>query len=244
MRSVLVFFILMFIKGLSRIFYRHDLQFIGDVPPDPWRGIRLVVFLNHTSLFEPIFLGGPVPPSFVWRVARHGVVPAADKTIKRPLVGSLFRFVAHQVVSITRERDHTWYKVLQRIDPDSMVIILPEGRMMRASGLDASGNPMTVRGGVSDILEAISAGRMLIAYSGGLHHVQIPGHAPRAFKKIRLRLEVLEIDQYREALLRNADEEHFKRKVIRDLERRRDEFCPTEDRLKYRDTRKSQAVGR
>jgi 1-acyl-sn-glycerol-3-phosphate acyltransferase len=218
----------MWLKALSRVFYRHDLKFIGDVPPDPWSNLKLVVFLNHTSLFEPVFLGGPVPASFVWRVARHGVVPAADKTINRPIVGALFRFVAHQVVSISRERDHTWHRVLRNIDPDSMVIILPEGRMMRANGLDSSGNPMTVRGGIADILDSIPDGRMLIAYSGGLHHVQIPGHAPRVFKRVRLRLEVLDIAGYREGLMNNSDREHFKRAVIRDLERRRDQHCPLE----------------
>jgi 1-acyl-sn-glycerol-3-phosphate acyltransferase len=226
-RSLLVFFILMWIKVVSRIFFRHDMKFIGEVLEDPWSNVKLVVFLNHTSLFEPIFLGGPVPASFAWRVARHGVIPAADKTIKRPVVGALFRFVAHKVVSISRERDHTWYQVLQKIDPRSMVVILPEGRMKRANGLDVRGNPMTVRGGVSDILDAIPEGRMLIAYSGGLHHVQVPGHAPRAFKRIRMRLEVLEIAEYREKLS-SAGAEDFKRAVIRDLESRRDRYCPND----------------
>jgi 1-acyl-sn-glycerol-3-phosphate acyltransferase len=232
-RSLLVFFLLMWMKLLSRIFYRHDMRFIGEVPADPWENIKLVVMLNHTSLFEPIFLGGPVPPRFLWRVARHGVVPAADKTINRPMVGALFRFVAQKVVSISRERDHTWYQVLQKIDPQSMVIILPEGRMMRANGLDAEGNPMTVRGGIADILEAIPGGRMLIAYSGGLHHVQVPGHAPRAFKKIRMRLQVLEIDDYREMIRTRPEAEPFKRAVIRDMEWRRNEYCPTAERLRY-----------
>jgi len=34
---------------------------------------------------------------------------------------------------------------------------------------------------------------MLIAYSGGLHHVQVPGKLPRAFKTVRLRLEIVDI---------------------------------------------------
>src|SRR5262249_36212961 len=137
-RSVLVYGLLHFIKALSRVFYRHELIRVGDVPPDPWDGIRLVAFLNHTSLFEPVFLG-VVPGPFLWRIARHGVIPAADKTIRRPLVGLFYRFVARHVVSITRERDHTWAAVLAKIEPESLVVMAPEGRMKRASGLDANG---------------------------------------------------------------------------------------------------------
>ena len=113
------------LKILSKVFYRHDLQFIGPTPKDPWKDIRLVAFLNHTSLFEPVFLGA-VPLRFIWRLAAHGVVPAADKTTDRPLVGIIFRFVAHHVIAITRQRDDTWFQVLQKIDPDSMVVIAPE----------------------------------------------------------------------------------------------------------------------
>ena len=65
-----------------------------------------------------------------------------------------------------------------------MVIILPEGRMKRENGLDLHGNPMNVRGGIADILLAMKQGRMLIAYSGGLHHVQFPGGVPRIFKTV------------------------------------------------------------
>jgi hypothetical protein len=47
-----------------------------------------------------------------------------------------------------------------------------------------------VRGGIADILEAIPSGRMLLAYSGGLHHVQAPGeHVPRPFRTLYLNLE-------------------------------------------------------
>ena len=91
------------------------------------------------------------------------------------MVGRFFRILAANVVSITRERDHTWRDVLATIDPDSMVLILPEGRMKRLNGLDSNGQPMTVRGGIADILETIERGPMLVAYSGGLHHVQAPG---------------------------------------------------------------------
>jgi len=114
LRSLMVFSMLMVLKYLSKIFYRHDFGWVGDVPPEPWRKIRLVAFLNHTSLFEPVFLGG-LPNHFVWRIAAHGVIPAADKTTCRPLVGISFKFVAHHVIAITRERDNTWFEVLNRI---------------------------------------------------------------------------------------------------------------------------------
>lgn len=226
LRSAIVFTLLYSLKLLSKIFYRHDWDWVGTKLPRPWKGPRLVVFLNHTSLFEPVFLGVP-PAKFIWRLARHGVVPAADKTTDRPLVGMLFRFIAHEVIPITRQRDDTWAQVLRTIEPDSMVTIAPEGRMKRANGLDLHGKPMTVRGGVADILQALGEGRMLIAYSGGLHHVQVPGHIPNVFKTVRLRIEVLEIADYVREMSTDG-QENFKRNVIRDLERRRDLYCPEE----------------
>jgi len=117
--------------------------------------------------------------------------------------------------------------VLARIDPDAMVVILPEGRMKRANGLDSERRPMTVRGGIADILESIGEGRMLLAYSGGLHHVQVPGERwPRLFRTIRMRLEVLDLGAYHRELLAQAGPEGFKKAVIADLERRRDRNCP------------------
>jgi hypothetical protein len=223
-RSLLVCSLLLVLKYGSRLFYRFDFAFVGDVPPKPWKHTRVLAFLNHTSLFEPVFLGG-VPNSFLWRIARHGVLPAAAKTTARPLVGLIFKFVAHHVVAITRERDNTWFEVLRRIDSDSMIVILPEGRMKRANGLDLQGNPMTVRGGIADILEAVKEGRMLIAYSGGLHHVQIPGQLPRIFKTVRMRIEIVDIDSYVAKMLEAGGAENFKKSVREDLERRRDIYC-------------------
>lgn len=224
-RSALVFTMLTLLKYVSRIFYRHDFSFIGPTPPDPWADLRVVVFLNHTSLFEPVFLGA-VPNRFIWRLAAHGVVPAADKTTDRPLVGIVFRFVAHHVIAISRQRDDTWFQVLNKIDPDSMVVIAPEGRMKRENGLDLHGKPMTVRGGIADILHAVKEGRMLVAYSGGLHHVQIPGRFPRIFKTVRLRVENLDIADYIAEMKRNGGEEAFKRNVMKDLDQRRDAYAP------------------
>ena len=41
----------------------------------------------------------------------------------------------HPIV-VTRQRDDTWYNVLNSVDSKAIVIILPEGRMKRANGLD------------------------------------------------------------------------------------------------------------
>jgi hypothetical protein len=224
-RSILVFTMLTLLKYLSKAFYRHDFAFIGPTPADPWSDIRLVAFLNHTSLFEPVFLGA-VPARFIWRLAAHGVVPAADKTTDRPLVGIVFRFVAHHVIAITRQRDDTWFQVLQKIDPDSMVVIAPEGRMKRSNGLDLHGRPMSVRGGIADILHAVKEGRMLIAYSGGLHHVQIPGKVPRIFKTVRLRVENVGIAEYIAEITKRGGEDEFKKNVMKDLDSRRDQYAP------------------
>ena len=218
------------LKLVSRIFYRFDFQFIGPTPPDPWANLRLVAFLNHTSLFEPIFIGA-VPNRFIWRLAAHGVVPAADKTTDRPLVGMVFKFVAHHVIAITRQRDDTWFQVLSKIDPDSMVVIAPEGRMKRENGLDLNGKPMSVRGGIADILHAVKEGRMLLAYSGGLHHVQIPGKMPRPFKMVRMRVENLDIAEYIAEIIRRGGEEDFKKNVMKDLDARRDNLAPEEGKI-------------
>lgn len=230
MRDYAVFLLLLTVKLLSRLFYDIDLRWLDPaaLPRDPWRHIRLVAVLNHTSLFEPIFAGG-TPNHFLWRVARHGVVPIAQKTSGRALVGRFYRLIAQHVIPITRQRDETWEKVLERIDPDAMVALLPEGRMKRPGGLDSEGKPMTVRGGVADILESIGEGRMLIGYSGGLHHVQAPGERwPRLFQTVRMNLELLDLGAYRRQLMEQAGPDGFKRAVIEDLERRRDLYCPVE----------------
>lgn len=228
--------LLLSLKAVTYTFFRVRSAWIGEPLPDPWSRLRLVAILNHTSLYEVLFAAVP-PNSFLRDVAWHGVVPVAEKTANRPLVGRFFRLIARHVVSITRQRDHTWASVLQRIEGDAMVMLLPEGRMKRANGLDAYGKPMTVRGGVADVIEAIPEGRMLLAYSGGLHHVQHPGEwFPRLFKTIRMNLEVLDIAEYRRQILDAAggDPTRFRELVRSDLERRRDQNCPPEEKVKPR----------
>lgn len=234
LRGRVTYALLLGVKHLSRLLWSHEVEWVGDVPEDPWAGvgdIRVLAILNHTSLYEPI-LAGAAPNALLREVARHGVAPIARKTVRRPLVGAFFRLVARRVVPITRERDRTWAAVLDHADdPRAMVIILPEGRMMRRTGLDAHGDPMTIRGGIADILETVPEGRMLLAYSGGLHHIHAPGDAwPRLFRKIELRLEVVDIPAYRERRRREAREEgtDFKAAVVEDLTSRRDRHCRRE----------------
>ena len=71
---------------------------------------------------------------------------------------------------------------------------------------------------------------MLIAYSGGLHHVQVPGRIPNLFETVRMRIENLEIAGYIAEQMARGGEEQFKRNVIRDLESRRDTYCPEESK--------------
>ncbi len=114
---------------------------------------RIVAILNHTSLYEPL-IAGYASTKLLWRFARHGVLPVAEKTMKRP-IGLFFRFLVRHTVTVTRQRDSTWEDVLNRIDNRALVIILPEGRMKRRTGLDSKGREMTVRAGIADILEAL-----------------------------------------------------------------------------------------
>jgi 1-acyl-sn-glycerol-3-phosphate acyltransferase len=217
--------ILLAVKVVSRLFYRIEVDWVAPPPADPWQGLRVIAILNHTSLYEPLLAGG-VDNRLIRRIARHGVIPVAEKTLRRPIVGKFFALVAPDVVAVTRQRDSSWQQLVDRIGPDSLVLIAPEGRMKRPTGLDSEGNPMTVRGGIADVLRGIPEGRMLIAYSGGLHHVQAPGERlPRLFKRIAMRLELLDIASYRAQLEDEAGRHGFKHAVIRDLEARRDLHC-------------------
>lgn len=226
MRRFLSFAVLLAAKAFSHTFYRRERRWVGEVPPHPWDGIRLLVLLNHTSLFEWLFVSC-APLRLLWQIASYGVIPAADVTTDRLLVGRFFKALTPHVVSISREPDHTWDAVLEKFGPQSLLVILPEGRMMRADGLDKRGKPMTVRGGIADLLTLVPHGRMLIAYSGGLHHVQVPGQRfPKLFKTIRMNLEVLDIADYRAGLMAHGDADELRRRVKRDLEERRDRHCP------------------
>ena len=228
MRSYVVFLLLYTIKVVARLLWRVQLEWVQR-NEDPWANLRVLVLLNHTSLYEPVFLAA-VPNRFLWQLAAHGVVPIADKTIARPIVGYLFKFIARHVVPITREREATWSELLSNIhDPKGLVLIVPEGRMKRTSGLDRHGNPLVIRGGIADVLQAVPDGRLFIAYSGGLHHVQVPGERfPRFFKRAWLGAEVVDIPSYREEIRATMGSGSFKGAVISDLTRRRDTHCDRE----------------
>lgn len=225
-QPILTFFLLSSIMILSRVFYKHEGEWLGDIPARDWGNLRVLVLLNHTSLFEPLLTGFGNWRLF-WLLSRHGVLPVAEKTMRRH-IGVLFRFFVRHPILVTRQRDHTWESVINRIDDQSIVIILPEGRMKRADGLDANGRPMTVRGGIADILAPLESGRIMMVYSGGLHHIQIPGESrwPKPFKKIRARLEIMEIDAYKASIASEARDGDFRRAVVNDLTARRDLHCP------------------
>ncbi len=190
-------------------------------------GARIVAILNHTSLYEPL-IAGYASTKLLWRFARHGVLPVAEKTMKRP-IGLFFRFLVRNTVTVTRQRDSTWENVLSRIDDRALVIILPEGRMRRRTGLDSKGREMTVRSGIADILEALPDGRILTVYSGGLHHIQAPGELlPRPFKPILCRFEMIDIARYKIELAAEYPDLDFRKAVVCDLTKRRDTYCPTE----------------
>ena len=242
MRTLFIFCVLISVKLFSRLFYRHELDWVSEPPEDRWSGYRVVIILNHTSLFEFLWAGSP-PASFLWEIAKHGVIPVAAVTTERPIIGKFFQLIAQNVVPVSRERDHTWQQVLSSIDDEeSIVVLAPEGRMMRQDGLDKKGRPMTVRGGIADILTEIPEGRFLIAYSTGLHHVQAPGERwPRLFRTIRLRLECIDIAPYRSGLITEHGRRGFKRALVEDLERRRDLYCYPDGKIPPREPRRSAA---
>lgn len=213
------------IHYLSRIFYRFNISWTSPPPKDAWKNIRVFAFLNHTSLLEPLFLGA-CPLDFLWDAAARTTVPGADKTMNRPLVGRFYKYFTPRTVSISRKRDDTWDGFLDGIAPDSLVAIAPEGRMKRSNGLDANGKPMSVRGGIADILCFLEQGKMLIAYSGGLHHVNRPGeHTLRLFQTLNICFQLVDIEVY----LHSFEEKnsHALRKIIaRDLEERLKRYQP------------------
>jgi 1-acyl-sn-glycerol-3-phosphate acyltransferase len=225
-KSVLTFLLLVKIHLLSRIFFKLENHWITGEPANYAEGTRIIALLNHTSLYEPL-IAGYAPTNLLWKFARHGVLPVAEKTMKRR-IGIFFSLLVRHPVVVTRRRDHTWSKVLNSIDSKAIVIILPEGRMKRATGLDSEGREMTVRGGIADILDALPGGRMLTVYSGGLHHIQVPGELlPTPFKTVKCRMEMVDISNYKKELAENYPNLNFRGAVIADLTRRRNKYCPT-----------------
>ncbi|MBY0371222.1 hypothetical protein K2X33_11085 [bacterium] len=220
-------FVLFSVHILSRLFYRIDVRWVGDHGVDPWRelksqNLRVIAFLHHTSLFEPIFTGG-VPLHFLWFMAGRILVPGADKTLQRPIVGTFYKLLTPAMVPISRKRDASWDGFLSRISEDTIVMLAPEGRMMRRNGLDSKGQPMSVRGGIGEILQDIPSGKMLLCYSSGLHHIQSPGERfPRIFQTARITYEIVDIAAYKRSLA--GGDAPLKLAVAKDLEARLEKY--------------------
>ena len=227
MRKLIAFFALSWLKLVARIFYKVEINWVSKPDFDPWADVRMYVLLNHTSLYEPLFLGA-IPWRFIFEHYGHVLAPGADITMKRPLVGKFFKFSFPGMIPISRKRDDTWGNFLKHIKPDSMVAIAPEGRMKRPTGLDKKGNPMTIMGGIADIIGHIKEGKMIFAYSGGLHHVQVPGQIfPKLFKKICLNYQNVDIAEFIK-ICENRPEDTFKKAVQMELQERMEKYCPPE----------------
>lgn len=228
-RDLIVFLILLVVKVSARLFYRFRVDWLRRPTAEDWDQLRLLVVLHHTSLMEVVYFG-LIPTRVLWRMARNGLAPVAQKTLDRPWLGRLFGSMQKNVVGLTRKRDHTWRELLDKINPETLMIIVPEGRMMRRDGLDRKGHPMTLRGGVAEVLQAMPVGRMLVIYSGGMHHVQIPGEDrfPKLFRNIYSRCEMLDLATYRRDCLQESLDasETFRDTVIKDLSARRNRHCP------------------
>ncbi len=227
MRKFLSSFLMVFAKIIFWFFYRCEVKWINKGPGDPWRKVRLYVFLNHTSLYEPLFLLS-MPNRFIFEHAPKMVAPGADVTLMRPIVGKIYTFLFPGMVPITRKRDESWNHFLSLITEDSFVAIAPEGRMKRATGLDKEGKPMSVMGGITDILKVMKKGNMLLAYSGGLHHVQIPGETfPKIFKTIKMNYELVKIEDFIALCESKEGGDSFKNAVSSELEERMKRNIPT-----------------
>jgi hypothetical protein len=229
-KPLCTFLLLLAVRTLARICYRFDAKWLGwsTLDPGPVDRLRIIALLNHTSLYEAVFVA-LAPKRLLWRMARGGVLPVADETMRQLGAGAFFRLVAGRVVPISRKRDDTWDEVLRSATRDTAISVLcPEGRMLRTTGLDKNGEPMRVRSGIADVIGAAPDGLMLLVYSGGLHHVVAPGQRwPRPFRRIRVRLELVEIEEYRQRMASLArDQAAFRTRVVQDLTRRRNAFCP------------------
>jgi len=226
MKSLISFLVLMLMKGVSNLFFRFKIGWPNNDRNIAWKEVKLIILLNHTSLLEPLYLGF-LPVSFLRMLSKRMVAPGADKTLNRPLVGLLYKLFSPGMTSISRKRDDTWQQFLDSIHEDSIIAIIPEGRMKRKNGLDLNGEKMTVRSGVVDILETLHEGQMVIAYSGGLHHVHVPGEKGyRLFKTLKMNLEAFPIEAYKVRFPHPTGTEEWKKAVLADLQLRLETKLP------------------
>ncbi len=212
------FLLLSSFKISTKLFYRFDQQWLSPDDHKQWNEVNLIIFLNHTSLFEPLFIQ-LAPTKFLWRIANHLVVPGADVTLKRPITGKIYRTLIPGCIPITRKKDESWDNFLDHVGNEKLNAILPEGRMKRRDGFDKTGQPMDVRGGVVDILQRLDKGKILFVYSGGLHHIQAPGDKfPKLFKTIRANMEIIDLPSYKQQF--SDDDGEFKKQVLSDINQR------------------------
>jgi hypothetical protein len=158
------------------------------------------------------------------------VLPVATKTLDRPLLGFLFKIFNPGMTPITRKRDDSWQQFLESIHDQSIIMIAAEGRMKRKNGLDMYGKKMNVKPGVVDILATLNKGQMIFAYSGGLHHIQVPGEGlARVFKTIKMNLEVFDIPEYKHSFAEQPGSQTWKKLVLDDMQYRLETRPPTFD---------------
>ena len=246
-RRIFVFCMLGLVKTIGHLFFSFDKETTDGNETD-WSSVRVIAWINHTSLFD-LFLICVFPYKFLWQASKDCMTPIAEKTVKRPILGLLFRNLTSKKTFVSQKRDDSWSQFLDSIDNSSIVALFPEGRMKRKNGLDKQGRKLSIRGGIADILQKKSEGKMLIIYSGGMHHIQAPGEKwPKLFQTIHARLESTDIAEYKNSLklkkpfklsddlirLKNPmisedldidslKNESFKTEVIKDLTRRRSE---------------------
>lgn len=223
--QVFSFTVMSTLKIITWPFYRFENKWLSEQQNEALDDVKLVVLLNHTSLYETLFVR-LAPFRFLWRIARHMLVPVADVTTNRPIVGAFFHSLVPGVVPISRRRDESWNQFLASINEEAIVAILPEGRMRRRDGNDKHGKPMSVRSGVADIIDKIDTGNILFVYSGGLHHIQVPGQRfPKLFKKIKTHMEVVSIEEYKKALYQ-PEAKGRKVAFVRDIQSRLEKLTP------------------
>jgi hypothetical protein len=219
-------YLLLALKGLRFVFYPTKIQWVQKPDSDNWDDLRLILILNHTSLFEFVYAGA-IPFKFLVRMSQSLVFPVAEETLAHPFYGPVLKTLAPAVIPLTRKRDHTWKNFLNQLNQDSILIAMPEGRMKRSNGLDKHGRVMTVKRGVLEILQKFTNEKALLTYSGGLHHVLPPNrYLPRLFKRIAVTLEAIDIDEYLKTLEKSGSEGGLQDAVARDLAERRDRHCP------------------
>ncbi len=220
-RRTFVFLVLASLKTLGHLFYTFSISYDKQHTID-WRKIKLIAFINHTSLFD-LLLVCVFPYSFLWEAAERTMTPIAEKTLKRPFVGLIFKNLNAKQFSVSQKRDSSWDSFLNAIDHQSIVALFPEGRMARKNGLDKHGNPMTIKSGIVDILQKQNDGCMLLVHSQGMHHIQSPGQQiPRIFQKITIALETLTIESYKQQHDKKSFQD-FSKSIIADLSKRKDD---------------------